>query len=177
LFPKKDTVLAYDRDADGDVAPKRILKGAGKFDAFAVAVDPLNNLLIVSSTLQEGQGGGGGRGQLLIFNRTDSGNTKPRAVIKGPKSGLARAPLMTTHPPRSLILASVRGPVGSTGTNYVGVWSVFDNGDVPPRWTIGGPGGMLENVRGVIVDPQHKSVIISDKSLNAVLTYEFPGIF
>jgi hypothetical protein len=59
----------------------------------------------------------------------------------------------------------------------VGVWSIHDRGDVPPRWMIGGPNGMLVQIRGVALDPKHKSVIVSDKRLNALLTYSFPEIF
>jgi len=106
----------------------------------------------------------------MIFNRTDQGNVKPKAIIGGPKvtigGGNAR---VYVYPPRGMIL------VVSSG--FVGVWSIHDRGDVPPRWTIGGPDGILEAVRGVALDPKHKSVIISDKRLNALLTYSFPEIF
>ncbi len=74
----------------------------------------------------------------------------------------------------------VRGPSDNdlaSDTDFVGVWSIEDNGDVPPRWTIGGPKGTLVHVHGVALDPKNKSVIINDKRLNAVLTYYFPEIF
>jgi hypothetical protein len=32
-------------------------------------------------------------------------------------------------------------------------------------------------VRGVAVNPNHKEVIITDKRLNAILTYYFPELF
>ena len=36
-------------------------------------------------------------------------------------------------------------------------------------------GGSLQ--RGVALDPKHKLVIVSDKYVNAVLTYSFPEVF
>ncbi len=60
---------------------------------------------------------------------------------------------------------------------YIGVWSVDDDGAVPPRFTVGGPKGILRKPRGLDLDPLHNAVIVSDKELNAVLTYEMPQIF
>jgi DNA-binding beta-propeller fold protein YncE len=57
------------------------------------------------------------------------------------------------------------------------VWSIDDRGDVPPRWTIAGPKNMLRQPRGVTLDPKNKTVIVSDKYLNGVLTYSFPEIY
>ena len=60
---------------------------------------------------------------------------------------------------------------------FMGVWSIYDNGDVGPRWTIGGPKGMLRRPHGVVVDAKNKTVIITDKYQNGVLTYSFPEMF
>ncbi len=58
------------------------------------------------------------------------------------------------------------------------VWNYAeDNGDAPPRWTIGGPGGMLRQPRGVTLDPRNKTLLVSDKYLNAVISYYFPEVF
>ncbi|MCZ6492056.1 MAG: hypothetical protein O7A06_16185 [Acidobacteria bacterium] len=168
-------ILVFPREAEGNVAPIRILEGQDtQLDAARLAVDPAHNLLIVSGN----HGGRGSRrgGQLLIFNRTDEGNTKPKAIIRGPNSQL-RSALLEVYPPRGLILAAIRGRGRASQNNFVGVWSIHDNGDVPPRWTIGGPNGMLRQIRGVTLDAENKNVIISDKFLNAILTYHFPEIF
>src|SRR5437667_11154230 len=176
--------------------PIRIIKGPDtQLGASALTIDPVNNLLIVSGNKPrargEGRGGGGseegdfgeggegggrGLGQILIFNRTDNGNVKPLRVINSPMAD--GATLMTTYPPRGWILAAVkRGGRNSAAGNYVGVWSINDNGPVPPRWTIGGPNGQLRDSRGIAVDPKHKTVMVSDKYVNGVLTYEIPEIF
>ncbi|MBI4463221.1 MAG: hypothetical protein HY647_00820 [Acidobacteria bacterium] len=170
FVPEEGRILVFPRDGNGDVAPIRILEGPyTSAGTSAVAVDPVHDLLIVPRDRS-----------LLIFNRTDEGNAKPKAIIQGPKTGLGGASNMRVYPPKGLILVAARGPNSrprDSDDNYVGVWSIHDNGDVPPRWTIGGPEGMLRQVRGVDLDPKNKSVIISDKHLNAVLTYYFPEIF
>jgi hypothetical protein len=176
FVPQADSLLVFDRNADGDVAPKRILKGPDtQVVDSPLVVDPVHNVMILTCCGPSGQRGSNPR--LMIFDRTASGNTKPLRVITGPSSQVLRPMGLTVYPPKGLILAADLGTRTSVGGNYVGVWSIYDNGDVPPRWTIGGPGGMLLNIRGVEIDPKHKSVLISDKNLNAILTFEFPEIF
>jgi hypothetical protein len=177
FVPQGNQVLVFARAAKGNVAPIRILRGPDtKLGANALAVDPVHDLLIVG-------GRTGGESHLLIFNRTAEGNAKPKAVIGGPKSGLAHiSGPFAVYPARNEIVVSVRGSGSesnemATDDCFVGVWSTEDNGDVPPRWTIGGPKGVLRMVRGVDLDPKNKSVIVTDKRLNAVLTFYFPEMF
>src|ERR1700740_3546135 len=78
--------LVFSREANGNVAPIRVLKGPDtQLGASALAIDPVHNLLVVGGRNREGAGS-----RLLIFNRTDEGNVKPKAIIGGPKSGVAR---------------------------------------------------------------------------------------
>jgi len=83
--PEGDRILVYDRMANGNAAPKRVIEGpdAGR-GLDALAIDPVNNLLIV------GAGGGGGdlgRGtRFLVFDRTANGNAKPKMPIRGPRA-------------------------------------------------------------------------------------------
>ena len=179
----KDTVLVFPREANGNVAPIRVLKGPNtQLGASSVAVDPVRNLLIVAGRGPQNAPRDTGRSgiYLRIFDRTDQGNVKPRAVIGGPKSGLhGLAGPLAIYPPKGLILVPVAGPDVSnfSSDDFVGVWRVQDNGDVPPRWTIGGPQGVLQHLHGVALNPKHKELIVSDKRINAVLTFSFPEIF
>jgi hypothetical protein len=182
FVPTRDgAILVFPRDGQGDVAPIRVLKGPDTMlgSDEPLAVDPVHNLLISGGTTGKGEAR---QTRLLIFNRTDSGNVKPKAVIGGPQSHLyAFGGPFTVYPPRGEIIVSVRG----TGPNadmssdeaYVGVWSIDDNGDVPPKWTIGGPKGVLRMPRGIALDVKNKNMLVSDKRLNAVLTFRFPEIF
>ncbi len=180
----ENRILVFPSEAEGNVAPIRVLKGPDTMlGADAVAVDPVHDLLIVSGSRPRAPGERGvgeivgDRGQVLIFNRTDSGNVKPRGVINGPKTRIARPWLLAVYPPRELFLLSVTSVERYSAGNFVGVWSEHDNGDVPPRWTIGGPNQLLRQVRGVTLAPRSKEVIVSDKYVNAVMTYSFPEIF
>src|SRR5262249_25107920 len=62
---------------NGDATPKRILSGPDTLIAGtpAVAADPVRNLLVVNLN-----------NAFLIFDRTAQGNTKPKAIIRGPRS-------------------------------------------------------------------------------------------
>ncbi|OFW02463.1 MAG: hypothetical protein A3H94_02090 [Acidobacteria bacterium RIFCSPLOWO2_02_FULL_60_20] len=173
FVPQGNSVLVFARDANGDVAPIRILKGPDtELGASAVGVDTVHNLLIVA-------GGGQGGQRFRIFNRTDNGNVKPKAVIGGPKSELRSiGGPFAIYSPKGWIVATVRGGEGlASDLGFIGIWSVNDNGDVPPRWKVGGPKGVFQQPRGVTLDPKNKTIIASDKRLNAVLSFYFPEMF
>src|SRR5947209_16662134 len=102
--PEGDVILVYNRLDNGNVAPKRTIEGpnAGR-QLDAIAIDPVNNLLIV------GAGGGGGNSEtetrFLVFDRTASGDVKPLLNIKGPRS--LGGPF-TINPQKKLIFATNR---------------------------------------------------------------------
>lgn len=182
FVPLENQILVFPSLQEGNVAPIRVLRGPDTLlGADAITVDPTHNLLIVSGPQPKGKveagSKGEARGQILIFNRTDSGNVKPRAVIAGPKTKITRPWLMTNYPPREEIILTVTSVERNSPTDFVGVWSEHDNGDVAPRWTIGGPNQLLRQVRGIALIPQSKDLIVSDKYVNAVMTYHFPEIF
>ena len=144
------------------MAPIRVVEGPDTgLGAGRVTVDPVRNFVITASASGEAaEGGGGGVGAragggagrrvaaIRIFDRMANGNAKPLRVISG--QAAKDAWLMTMYPEKGVIFAVVRP--GNTGglegdisgryllDDYVGVWSIFDDGDVPPRFTIGGPG-------------------------------------
>jgi WD40 repeat protein len=151
-----DYIVVLPLDVNGNTKPLRLLKGPDTRGVSAVAIDPVRNLLVAT-----------GGGKIRIFDRLANGTDKPKYVINHP------AGLVEVYPPKGLIFASV----GGRDDGYVGVWNITDNGDVAPRWRIGGPGGMLHNIRGVTLDPKNKDVIITDKDLNGILTYHFPEVF
>ncbi len=181
FVPQGNLVLVYPRLGNGDVPPKRILQAnvGGGGGAGAVAVDPVNDVLVVSGRAQSGPHAG--RMSLSIYNRTDEGNTAPMRVIIGPNTGMiSLGGPFRVYPPKGRIIVSIRGGTGETlasDKSFVGIWSIEDDGDVPPQWTIGGPNAMLVMPRGIALDPKNKNLIVSDKRLNAVLTYYFPEMF
>jgi hypothetical protein len=191
FVPQGNQVLVFPREADGDVAPIRVVEGPDTgLGAGRVTIDPVHNFMITASATGDGDGGGRGRDgarrpAIRIFDRTANGNAKPLRVITGP--GSADAWLMTMYPEKGMIFAVVRP--GNTGgvegdvsgrfsaEDYVGVWSVFDDGNVPARWTIGGPNLLLKDARGIAIDVKNKDVLVSDKTLNAVFRFHVPEAF
>ncbi len=116
---------------------------------------------------------------MLIFNRTDSGNVKPKAVIAGPRTAIDRIQQIQVYPPKGWIVASMPGESSKIEPDrvFIGIWSIHDNGDIPPRWKLGGSNTTMKKPRGVALDPKHKELIVADMRLNMVLTYYFPEIF
>lgn len=175
FVPASDRILVFPRDGNGDVPPVRVLSGPDtKLNrAASVAVDPVHNLMIVGA-------GPIGSMRLLIYNRTDNGNAKPLAVIEGPSTGLLMVAQLQVYSPKGWIVVAQQGKdpsIPEPGKVFVGVWSIHDNGDVPPRWKIGGPKSTLMKPRGVALNPRNKELIVADMSLNSALVYYFPEMF
>ena len=163
-------VLVFDRTANGDVAPKRVLRGI----TGAIAVDPIHNVLVVNTA-----------NAMNIFDRTVSGDVKPKAVISGPKSTMRRLDTIQVTA-KGWIIAG--GGDSSAGSGFVGAWSINDNGDVPPRWKI-----PVQQLTGydpysLAIDPDHKEMIMAAAGgnrrvrptrgiMNAVVTFSWPEIF
>ncbi len=150
-------VLVFESEANGDVAPIRAIRGPDTMLAGgggpAIAVDPATRTLIVATF-----------SGLLIFDSTADGNVKPLRVITGDGTGF-RQPAAALN---GLIFAGMDG-------GAVGVWHVNDSGPTPPRFKIGE--GVLLEMRGLAIDAEHQSVIITDKQLNAVMTWHVPEVF
>src|SRR5260370_13836138 len=102
-------ILVFRRDAKGDEAPLRIIRGprTGLDEVRGVAVDPARNLIVVSSYSRKGTTG------LFLFNRTDEGDTLPKAIIAGPKTGIVRIRQVEVDPDRGKIFVAVKNNVES----------------------------------------------------------------
>ena len=179
--PSGTSILVYPREANGDAAPLRVIRGSNTLlkSASSVSVDPVNNLIAVgmNNGLRPSPENNGG---ILIFNRLDNGDVKPRGVIKGPKSGIVRINQIDVYPPRALVVAASPGPVYEMEPDdaFVGVWSLYDEHDVPPLYKIPvGPGSTLKKPFGLVVNANHKELIVSDMRQQAILTFYFPEMF
>lgn len=165
--PEGKKILVFPREGNGNVKPKRVIEGPDTtmLAARAVAIDPTRNVIVVSATPAGGDAGDERTTELAIFNRTATGNAKPLRVI----TGVPSMQNIAVYPEAGLIFG--------VGPGFVAVWRIEDDGKVAPRYTIGGPKGKLVDPRGVTIDGKSKTVIISDKYLNAVLTYSVPQLF
>jgi hypothetical protein len=172
---QRDHILVFSRLANGNVAPLRVLKGPDALSgASYVAIDPVQNLLVVTGR------SAAGAGAVMLFDRTAQGNAKPRAVISGPKAGVGRGWVFVYPPRQEIIMVGSVENADAPGGFWVSVWNIRDTGDVAPRrWMLKGPDGMLTpmGAMGVGVDTKNKTVLVGNKPFNALLTYSFPEIF
>ena len=180
FIPDGPRVRVYPLDGNGDVAPIRILEGPDTQlrNVESLAVDPVNNILVVG--FHTNKSANNPDGTILVFNRTDAGNTKPRAVIHGPKTGIIRINQMAVYPPKRLIVATMPGNVDMMEPTeaFLGIWTYDDKGDIPPKWMMPiGPKTQLRKPFGVTLNPKHKEVIISDMRNNGVMVFSVPEIF
>jgi hypothetical protein len=188
---EQDEIKVFPRGADGDVAPIRILRGPhtqldnpyGTPSLRGVQVDPIHNVLVVAGFYQN-------RGHILIFDRTASGDAKPRGELVGPRTGIAGASYsIRVYAPKGWIMVPVHGGLG--------IWSVNDSGDIPPLYLLGREGGRDEDAGGMAaagvgggplgeggggglgdrfaLNPKAKEISFENGS--AIRTYSFPEIF
>ena len=175
--PDGKNILVFPRDGKGNVAPLRVFT-AENWDPSSVDVDPVHNVVVVTGSY--GKPGERGRSSIMIFDRTVRGKVEPRAVITGPRTGLIATRQIDVFPEKGLIVVPqiTSGSIAEPENTFIGVWSIEDKGDVPPRWKIDGESkNVMKKPRGVAVNPKNKEVIVADMRLNAVLTYALPEMF
>ena len=174
LATAKHNILVYPYGSNGDVAPIRELGGpdtqirfleqsVGSGNTPPIRVDPIHNLLIVPSRPT------GQPPALLIFDRHARGNAKPLRVIRGPKTLIANSQQIAVSPKGYI--------VGGASGGSIGVWSINDNGDVPPRWKIPVRQMTGLNVNGIALNPAEKEIMVPTGNGNTVMTFYFPEIF
>ena len=178
-------IFVFPRDADGDVAPIRVLRTGGS----RVVVDPIHNVLVTSgsSVMAGGETDRDGRelnrrGAIQIFDRLAEGDAEPLRVITGPSTGLINGSPYVMYPEGGYF-AVAQATLSydpeiyfdrSKDIQFVGIWSIYDEGDVPPRWRL--ETGMRKP-RGIALNPKNKELMIVDMRLNAVMTYSLPEMF
>jgi len=185
-----NSVLVFRRTASGDVAPIRKIGGPKTHidNIFGLTVDSVRDLIIVANRIEtDGRESSDG---ILMFNRTDSGDVEPRATIAGPHTGIIKIRQVVADEARGQIFVTVKNnyefyrpddirpsPWDPDKTGFIGVWSVNDNGDVPPRGVIKGPASGLVWPAGVAINPLTHEVFTIDSVTNALFTFSMPEFF
>jgi hypothetical protein len=186
-----DAVLVFNRTANGDVPPLRRLGGPKTRirNIYGMAVDTIHNLIIVANRV-EVAGTRESEDGILIFDRTAEGDVPPKAVIAGPKTGIIKIRQVVVDDERGQIFATIKNnfenyewkderpsPWNPDKTGFIGVWSINDNGDVPPRGVIKGPATGLVWPAGVAINPANHEVYTIDSVSNALFMYRMPELF
>ena len=185
IVPNSNSIVVFDREANGNAAPIRVIRGPKTMlrGANAVTVDPVNNLIIAASQVSAPR-----RQQndytptanaLVVFNRTADGDVAPLRIIHGENTGLHLINQLQVYSPKGWVVAtqSTTDLDAEPPGVFVGVWSIHDTGDVPPRWKLTGANSRLKKPRGVALNPRDRELIVADMRLNAVLTYHVPALF
>ena len=168
-----NSILVFDRTANGDAPPKRVITGV---KGGSLAIDPVHDLLVVNAG-----------NALSIYDRNVSGEAKPIRVIQGPKTSVAGIMTFQVYPPKGWIISGCEAAYASTLS--VCAWSINDDGDAPPRWKL--PVRDLSGYQpsGIALDPLHKEIIFSASgqkiqdfpppsgSMNTAITFSWPEIF
>jgi hypothetical protein len=159
-------------------------------NARGIQVDPGRNLIFAATN-----------NGMLVFNRTDNGNVKPRVAIKGPMSGIRTTIQNFRLSPKGYLVASLggggrRGDDGEGGGGNAGgagegrggggnrggitAWSLDEmaaaqgKADIAPAFVLSNPKGRTEGQR-IALNPKAKEVMLGGE--RAVEVYSFPEIF
>ena len=185
-----NAVLVFPRMANGDVAPIRRIGGPKTHinNIFGLSTDSIRNLIVVANRVE--LGGRESTDGILMFNRTDNGDVAPRATIAGPRTGIIKIRQVVVDEARGQIFVTVKNnfeaynvddvrpsPWDPDKTGFIGVWSVTDNGDVPPRGVIKGPASGLVWPAGVAINPVNHEVYAIDSVSNALFMFNTPEFF
>jgi len=185
-----DAVLVFPRTAEGDVVPTRRIGGptSGVGNIYGLATDSKRGCIVVANRIETG--GRQSDDAILVFNRTDNGDPKPRTKIAGPHTGIIKIRQVFVDEERGLIYATIKNnfeayhyddrrpsPWDPDRTGFIGVWSIDDNGDVPPRAVIKGPATGLVWPAGVAINPKHQEVYAIDSVSNALFMFKMPEFF
>jgi len=172
LATPDQTILTFNRLDNGNVAPKRVLGGndtelslgeqsMGGGNVPCIRIDPIHNLLLVPVS---GRRGGG---KILVFDRTASGNTRPKASIRGP---VGMGNQFEVYAPKLRLVTHTRGNIE--------IWNIPLNGESTERPVkIPAPLGRQSGDIGIVLDPLHKEVIIASAAGNTVMTFSVPEVF
>ncbi len=195
--PSMRAVAIFDRRANGNVAPKRVISGpkTGLLDIVGVTVDPVRNVIIVSS--RKGEAGPTG---IFVFDRLANGDVAPLRFIGGPRAKLAHFRQITVDTktgniflaqqntrmkrPEAYVLDKRREGVGDDEedgegaqldrTGFIAVYGPEDNGDVPPRAILKGPGIFHAGAGGVALNRKKGEVIaVGGNGVNTFLVPDF----
>ena len=147
FIPNTDSIPVFARESNGNVAPLRVIRGPKTLlkGSSAIAVDPINNVIAVATQGRPPEGIQSAytpsTNTLVIFGRTDQGDVAPRGVIAGDRTGLHVINQMQIYGPKGwIVVTQSTTDVDSEPEGvFIGVWSIHDNGDIPPRWKIAGP--------------------------------------
>jgi sugar lactone lactonase YvrE len=166
-----NSINVYPLDADGDVGPGAVIKGAAaEFDdAKSIAVDSSGKIYVLNN-----QGGAGHTGMVEVFAPGSRGNVAPIARIAGADTGLRSVNDIAVDSIGNIYVAIEGINIGNIPAGIL-VYPAGSNGNVRPSATIGGPDTRIQNPYGVAVDSNGNLFVAESFTLDMGRVMVFPA--
>jgi hypothetical protein len=201
--PSMRAVVVFDRLANGNVSPKRVISGerTGLLDIVGLDVDPIRNVIVAASRKGNGdkvgifvfdrladgdvapkQFIGGPNSKLAHFRQVTVDPGTGNIFLAQQNTRMKQMEAYVLDQPREGFQAkdkddedddSDSGRLDQMG--FIAVYAPDDNGDVPPRAIIKGPGIRLAGAAGVALNPKRFEIIAVGG--NGFQTFLLPEFF
>ena len=203
--PSMRAIVVFDRMANGNVSPKRVISGpkTGLLDIVGLDVDPIRNVIVASS--RKGNGDkvglfvfdrlangdvepkrfiGGPNSKLAHFRQVTIDPATGNIFLAQQNTRMKQMEAYVLEKPREEFKPkekdksdeeddSDEGRLDTMG--FIAVYAPDDNGDIPPRAIIKGPGIRLAGAAGVALNPKKKEIITVGG--NGFQTFLLPDFF
>jgi len=203
--PSMRAIVVFDRMANGNVAAKRVISGpkTGLLDIVGLDVDPIRNVIVAAS--RKGNGDkvglfvfdrlangdvepkrfiGGPNSKLAHFRQVTIDPGTGNIFLAQQNTRMKQMEAYVLDKPREEFKAkekdksddeddSDEGRLDTMG--FIAVYAPDDNGDIPPRAIIKGPGIRLAGAAGVALNPKKKEIITVGG--NGFQTFLLPDFF
>jgi hypothetical protein len=201
--PSSRAIFVFDRMANGNVAAKRVISGpkTGLLDIVGLDVDPIRNVIVASSRKGNGdkvglfvfdrlangdvepkQFIGGPNSKLAHFRQVAIDPATGNIFLAQQNTRMKQMEAYVLDQPREAFKAkqpddddddSDEGRLDQMG--FIAVYAPDDNGDIPPRGIIKGPGIRMAGAAGVALNPKKKEIITVGG--NGFQTFLLPEFF
>jgi len=203
--PSMRAIVVFDRMANGNVSPKRVISGpkTGLLDIVGLDVDPIRNVIVASS--RKGNGDkvglfvfdrlangdvepkrfiGGPNSKLAHFRQVTIDPATGNIFLAQQNTRMKQMEAYVLEKPREEFKPkekdksdeeddSDEGRLDTMG--FIAVYAPDDNGDIPPRAIIKGPGIRMAGAAGVALNPKKKEIITVGG--NGFQTFLLPEFF
>src|SRR5216117_2600899 len=202
--PSSRAIFVFDRTASGNVAPKRLISGerTGLLDIVGLDVDPIRNVIVAASRKGNGdkvglfvfdrlatgdvapkQFIGGPNSKLAHFRKVAIDPATGNIFLAQQNTRMKQMEAYVLDKPREEFKAKEKesdedddsdsGRLDQMG--FIAVYAPDDDGDIPPRAIIKGPGIRLAGAAGVALNTKKKEIITVGG--NGFQTFLLPEFF
>ncbi len=201
--PSMRAIVVFDRMANGNVAAKRVISGpkTGLLDIVGLDVDPIRNVIVAASRKGNGEKVGlfvfdrlangdvepkrfigGPSSKLAHFRQVTIDPGTGNIFLAQQNTRMKQMEAYVLDHPREGFKAKEKddedddsdsGRLDQMG--FIAVYGPDDDGDIPPRAIIKGPGIRLAGAAGVALNPRKKEIITVGG--NGFQTFLLPDFF